>query len=174
MSNNRAMDSTDDVSFTLTRTFDAPRDLVFKVWTDAEHLKQWWGPKGMALEIARFDLRPGGIFLYSNRMANGFVMWGRFVFQEIVPPERLVFVTSFTDEQGNPIDSPILPNWPREVLSTIEFSEQDGKTTLSMRGTPLNASELERQTFAGMHASLRGGWKGTFEQLENYLAQAQA
>ena len=85
-----------------------------------------------------------------------------------------MFITSFTDEQGNPIASPILPNWPRDVLSTIEFSEQDGKTTLTMRGKPVNASELERQTFASRHGSLRGGWKGTFEQLDDYLARVQA
>src|SRR5437867_1034411 len=79
-----------DESFTLTRTFDAPRELVFKVWTEAEHLKHWWGPKGMTMLVTRLDLRPGGMFHYSMRTSDGREMWGRFIFREIVPPERIV------------------------------------------------------------------------------------
>jgi uncharacterized protein YndB with AHSA1/START domain len=163
-----------DESFTLTRTFDAPRELVFKVWTEAEHLKHWWGPKGMTMLVTRLDLRPGGMFHYSMRTPDGREMWGRFIFREIVPPERIVFVSAFADEHGNAIPSPFLPDWPLEVLNTLLFSEQDGKATLTMRGSPLNASDVQRKAFGSAHASLRGGFKGTFDQLDEYLARVQA
>ncbi len=78
--------------FVITRTFDAPRDLVFKAWTEAERLAQWWGPKGCNITVSKLELRPGGTFLYSMKMSNGPAMWGKFVYREIVAPERLVFV----------------------------------------------------------------------------------
>jgi uncharacterized protein YndB with AHSA1/START domain len=74
----------------ITRTFDAPRELVFKAWTDPEHLQHWWGPKGFTFDVAKLDFRPGGIFHYSMRSPDGHVMWGKFVYREIVEPEKIV------------------------------------------------------------------------------------
>ncbi len=81
--------------FTLSRTFKAPRALVWKAFTEAEHLGKWWGPKGMAIHVATFDFRPGGQFHYSMTAPDGASMWGKFLYREIVPQERVVFVNCF-------------------------------------------------------------------------------
>src|SRR5580700_3871342 len=100
---------------TLTRVLNAPQELVFKAWTEAKSLAQWWGPKGFTLNVAKLDFRPGGQFLYSMNDSNGFEMWGKFVYHEIEAPERLVFVNSFSDKEGNTIRAPFSATWPLEV-----------------------------------------------------------
>ncbi len=156
----------------ITRDFAAPRDLVFKAFTEAERLAQWWGPKGFGMAVAKLELRPGGLFHYSMRPPNGTEMWGRFVYREIVPPERLVFISSFADEQGNPTPNPFTPGWPLEVLNIVTFAEHDGQTTVVLQGGPLNATAAERQLFADSTKSMQQGFDGTFEQLDAYLVAA--
>jgi uncharacterized protein YndB with AHSA1/START domain len=156
--------------FVISRTFDAPRELVFKAWTEAERLAKWWGPKGFVLTACALDLRPGGAFHYGMRAPNGGEMWGKWVFREVTPPERLVFVSSFSDAAGGTTRAPFPGEFPVEVLSTVTFTESDGKTTLTLRGVPLNATAAERAFFAGMHDSMRGGWGGTLDQLAAFLA----
>ena len=158
--------------FTITRVFDAPRELVWKAVTEPERMIRWWGPKGFTMQVARLDLRPGGVFHYGMRSPGGSVMWGRFVYHEIVAPERLVFVNSFSDEQGSATRNPYSAIWPLEVFNTWSLSEQDGKTTLTLRGRPFNASAAEEQAFRQGHASMQGGFKGTLDQLADYLAEA--
>lgn len=159
--------------FVISRTFDAPRDLVWKVHTEAEHLKHWWGPKGFKCTVRKLDLRPGGTFLYHLQAADGSDMWGKFVFREVVPQERLVFIVSFSDEQGGVTRHPMAPVWPLETLSTLTFAEQNGKTTLTVRWAPHTATEAEREAFAEGHGSMTQGWTGTLDQLTDYLAQIQ-
>jgi uncharacterized protein YndB with AHSA1/START domain len=162
--------------FVITRVFDAPRELMFKTWTESERLAQWWGPKGstmLSYKIdLRIDLRPGGDFHYGMRSPDGRDMWGKWVFREIVVPQRLVFVVSFSDEEGTPIRHPFAQDWPLEVLSTLTFTEHEGRTTLTMQGVPLNATEAERKTFESAHESMQKGWTGTLDQLAEYLAKA--
>ncbi len=85
--------------FVISRLFNAPRERVFKAWTDAAEMKKWWGPKGFKMLVSKVDLRPGGIFLYGMESPTGQSMWGKFVYREIVKPEKLLFVVSFSDEQ---------------------------------------------------------------------------
>lgn len=158
--------------FVITREFDAPRDLVFKAWTEPERLAQWWGPKGFTMISTKIDLRPGGFFHYGMKSPDGQEMWGKFVYREIVPPERMVFVISFSDEGGGVTRHPFSATWPLEVINTLTFSEHDGKTTLTLRGGPINATEDERATFKAGHASMQQGFKGTFDQLAEYLARS--
>lgn len=155
--------------FVITREFDAPRDLVWRAHTEVERLKVWWGPKGFTMLTARLDLRPGGMFHYGMKSADGHVMWGKFIYREIVPQERLVFVVSFSDEKGGTTRHFLSPTWPLEVLNNLTLSERGGKTTLTLRGGPINASAEERKTFHDGFASMRQGFKGTLDQLEEYL-----
>ncbi|GAA5345610.1 uncharacterized protein YndB with AHSA1/START domain [Planifilum fimeticola] len=155
----------------IARTFDAPRELVFKAFTDPEHLKHWWGPKGLTISVAKFDLRPGGIFLYSQQSPGGEVLWGKFVYREIVEPERLVYTNSFSDEEGNTVRAPFSPTWPLEILNTLTFAEHGGKTTLTMRGMPVSATEEELETFKEAHDMVRKGFAGTLDQLADYLSK---
>jgi uncharacterized protein YndB with AHSA1/START domain len=169
VANNR--ETQDKVEFVYTRVFNAPRELIFKVWSEVDHLKNWWGPKGFVWETARLDFRPGGALHYSMRSPEGLEMWGKFEYREIEAPEKIVFVNSFSDPEGNKIRAPFSPTFPLEVLNILTFTENEGKTTLTLRGCPINASEEERNTYEGMFESLKQGFGGTFDQLSDYLAK---
>lgn len=156
--------------FVLVRTFDAPRELVWRVWTDPEHLKRWFGPKGFTMPTCSMELRPGGVFHYAMKSADGHEMWGRWTFLEIVPPEKLVVVVAFSDAKGGVTRHPLSATWPLETLSTTTFIEHAGKTTLTLHWSAYNATEVERQTFDSSHDGMTQGWGGTMAQLEAYLA----
>ena len=155
----------------ITRVLDAPIDLVFKTITKAEHLAHWWGTKGLKLVVLQLDLRVGGVFHYSMETENGQKMWGKFVYREIDEPNRIVFVNSFADEQGNSIRAPFSPVWPLEILNSCTFSEQNGKTLLTLRGAPINATDEEVKLFESMKTSMQQGFSGTFDQLTEYLTK---
>jgi uncharacterized protein YndB with AHSA1/START domain len=159
--------------FSITRVFDAPRELVWKAFTESERLMRWWGPKGFTMRVAKLDLRPGGVFHYGMRSPDGRDMWGKFVYREIAAPERLVFVNSFSDEASNVTRHPFSPTWPLEILNTMTLSEHGGKTTLTISGSPINATEEERKTFEAGRDSMKQGFTGTLEQLANYLASVR-
>ncbi|GIP41241.1 ATPase [Paenibacillus sp. J31TS4] len=154
----------------LSRVYDAPRELVYKMWTDPEHFGKWWGPKGFTLKVAKMDVRPGGMFLGSQHSPQGHVMWGKFVYQEVAAPDKLVFLQSFSDEDGNTVRAPFDPNWPLEILNILTFAEENGKTVLTMQGGPVNASEQELAAFNGMAPMVQQGLGGTFDQLADHLA----
>lgn len=162
----------DAETFVISRVFDAPRDRVWKAWTEAEHLKQWWGPKGFAVERCAMDLRPGGLFHYGLRAPGGGVLWGRWDMREVAAPERLVFVASFSDEAGGVTRNPWAADWPLRTLSTVSFAEQGGRTEVRATGTALDATDAERAAFAAGFDSMRQGWTGTFDQLDAHLARA--
>jgi uncharacterized protein YndB with AHSA1/START domain len=171
MSNNQ---TTGD-AFIISRVFDAPRDLLWKCFTDPEHMKHWWGPKGVKVIASKMDLRPGGTYLYGMQMPDGNVMWGKFVYREIRPPEKLIFINSFSDEYGGLSRHPMAPTWPLEMLSVFTFEEQPGgKSKFTVQWSPHNATAEEQQTFDAGHASMTGGWSGTLGQLADYLVKAQA
>jgi len=155
--------------FVTTGIFDAPRELVFSAWTEVEHLKKWFGPKGFTIPVAKLNLVPGGTFHYCMRAATGTEMWGKWTFREIVAPERLVLVNIFSNKHGNPIRHPFVENWPLEMLSTATFSEIDGMTLVRIAWIPIHASLTERQAFEDAREGMQEGWSGTFEQLREYL-----
>jgi uncharacterized protein YndB with AHSA1/START domain len=157
--------------FVIARVFAAPRELVWQALTECEHLRQWWGPVGFTMHTCTIDLRPGGRFLYGMRSPDGQDLWGKFVYREIVPPERLDFLSAFADAAGNTVRAPFGSAWPLEVLSTWTLSEEGGRTTLTIRSTPFDATEPERQAFAAGFDSMRQGFAGTFDQLAAYLAK---
>ena len=158
--------------FVLTRVFDASRDLVFKAWTERERMNQWSGPKGVAISHSTFDLRPGGMLHYCVKTPDGHKMWGKWAIREVVTPQRLVFVTSFSDAAGGLTRHPMSATWPLEMLSTVTFDEKDGKTLLTIEWLPLNPTEVERTTFDEGHESMKMGWTGMLDKLADYLAGA--
>jgi len=157
--------------FVITRVFDAPRERVWQAWTEAERLKQWWGPKGFATHTCKVDLRPGGVFLYGMKSPDGADMWGKFVYRKIEAPKRLEFIVSFSDPKGGVTRHPSSPGWPLEILSTVSFEEQGGKTKVTVQWSPHNATEDERKTFDEGRASMQQGWGGTFDQFAAYLSK---
>lgn len=157
----------------LSRVMDAPRDLVWRAWSDAEALAQWWGPKDFPTRVEKLDFRPGGVFHYCMQTPDG-EMWGKFVYREIEPPQRLVFVLSFADAQGNTVRAPFSDTHPLEILSDVTFTEENGKTTILMRGGPWNATEAERQSYQAMLQNMQQGTNATLDQLAQYLVGIRA
>jgi uncharacterized protein YndB with AHSA1/START domain len=101
-------------------------------------------------------------------------MWGRMVYREIVPPAKIVFINSFSDENGGLTRHPMAPNWPIEMLSVFTFEEQqDGKTKFTVRWSPLDPTAEEQRSFDTGHASMTQGWTGTIDKLDAYLANNQ-
>lgn len=173
------MSSTDTVApsadFVTSRVFDAPRELVWKCFTEPERMQQWWGPKDVKVVRSEMDFRVGGTYLYGMQTPDGSIMWGRQVYREIVPPEKIVFINSFSDKQGGLSRHPMAPTWPIEMLSIFTFEEvAGGKTKFTVRWSPHNATEEERKTFDAGHASMTQGWGGTLEKLKDYLAKGKS
>ncbi len=159
--------------FVLSRVFDAPRSTLWQCFTDPERMKQWWGPKGFTVIASNMDLRPGGTYHYGLKAPDGVPMWGKFVYREIVPQQRLVMVSSFSDAAGGVTRHPMAPTWPLQTLSTFSFEDVgDGNTRFTVRWSPLDPTAEERETFDSAHDNMRQGWTGTMDQLAAYLARA--
>ena len=156
--------------FTISRTFNAPGEVVWKALTTEDELKQWFGPKGMTTSYAKLDLRPGGLYHYCLSGPNGAEVWGRWLIREVVPPERLVVISSFSNKDGEVSTHPMAPTWPRQTLSTTTLTESGGKTTMHLQWEAHEATDLEQITFDAGHESMTQGWGGTMDRLEEYLA----
>ena len=138
-----------DKPFVISRDFDAPRELVWKSWTEPERLKHWWGPKGFVVHTCKVDLRPGGRFHYGMSAPDGSDMWGRFVYREIDPPRRLVFIDGFANEDGTPND-----DFPRnEGRVTIEPIEA-GRTRMSIQSRFPSTEAMQQVLGMGMEEGL--------------------
>jgi uncharacterized protein YndB with AHSA1/START domain len=144
----------------MTRVFDAPRELVFKVWTETQHVAQWWGPKRFTNPVCEMDVRVGGAIRIHMRAPDGVVYPMTGVFQEIVVPERLVFVSSALDDKGNSMF---------DVLSTVTFADERGKTALTLQLRVIKATAQAPQYLKGMEM----GWTQSLDRLGEHLATAQ-
>jgi uncharacterized protein YndB with AHSA1/START domain len=164
---NRPADDSSDREIVITRVFDAPRELVFKAWTDPARLMRWWAPKGCTTPVCKVDLRPGGAFHYCMRLPEGREIWGMGTYREIVAPERIVYTDAFADAQGNrvpPTHYGMSASHPAETLVTVTLSEQDGKTKLTLRHTiPESVEERE---------GTQQGWNEMMDRLAEELANA--
>lgn len=142
----------------ITRIFDAPREMVFRAWTEVEQLAQWWGPEGFTNPACQIDVRPGGVIYIEMRGPDGttYPMGG--TFHEVVPPERLVFTsTALVDDSGNPQ----LVN-----LNTITFEEHNGKTKLTVHVRVMKATPAAAPALAGMDM----GWNQSLDRLAMFVA----
>lgn len=170
MSNAATARAPADSTFELTRDFAAAPERMWKAWTEPDELRRWWGPKGFPPTHCRVDLRRGGVFHYGLAMPDGGVIWGKWVYTEIVPNRRIESVQAFSDEHaGEPTRHPWEPDWPLETHTELDFAPIDGGTRLTVRWTPVNASEREIRRFRDGHGECREGWTGTLDQLEEWL-----
>jgi uncharacterized protein YndB with AHSA1/START domain len=159
--------------FVITRMFDAPRDKVWRCFTEPERMKEWFGPKGSTVVESHMDFRVGGTYLGALRSGDGPVMWAKFVYREIVTPERLVWVHTFSDAAGGLTRHPLSPTWPLQLLTTVTFEDAGaGKTKVTLRWSPLDATDEEQKTFDASLDGCHAGWSGSFEQLDAYLLRA--
>jgi uncharacterized protein YndB with AHSA1/START domain len=144
---------------TITRILDAPRELVFKAWTEPEHLMRWWGPHCFTNPACEVDLRPGGKWRIVMRAPDGTEYPCGGVYREIVPPERLVFTNNAFDQQGTPL---------LEGLTTVTFLEVGDKTKLVLETRAVGLVSYAAQMLAGMEA----GWTQSLEKLAEFVAQS--
>jgi uncharacterized protein YndB with AHSA1/START domain len=159
----------DDNAFVITRELNAPRQLVYDVWTNAKHLAAWWGPTGYAIEVKALNFAPGGKFHYRMLSDKGHEMWGIFNYREIISPEKIVFTNSFSDPEGNITRAPFGVQFPLEVLIQVYFEELGDKTRVVLKSGPIRADEEEMTVFKDFFASMQTGFGGTFDQLADYL-----
>ena len=155
--------------YKLDRVFDAPRELVWKAWTDPEILPRWYGPNVETI-IHGFDLKPGGAWLNEMRWGDK-ADFSKMVFQEVTPPEKLVWLHHSADGDWNIISNPMMPNWPKTLLTTITFVEQGDQTTVQLRQVPVDATEAEAACFAEMMSNMDGGWGSGYAILDGILAE---
>jgi len=144
----------------ITRVFDAPRELVWKAWTEPEYIKKWWGPKNFTAPVVKIDLRVGGKYLYSMRGPDGKDYWGTGVYRDIVPMERLVSTDSFADDKGNVVPAShygMTGDWPLELLVTMTLEEIGGKTRMTLRHEGIPAGMMREMT--------ETGWSESFDKL---------
>ncbi len=142
----------------ITRTFNAPRELVWKAWTVPEHLMKWWGPKDFTSPVCKMDLRVGGKFLFCMQLkSDGKNYFSTGTYMEIIPFEKLVYTDSFADENGNVVSSTQhgLPDgFPPQMLVTITLEELNGKTIMTVRQVGMPAGKMKEMAFIGWNQSL--------------------
>lgn len=154
----------------LERTFDAPRDLVFKMFKEPEHLKHWWGPNGWELPVCEIDFRAGGVWHYCMKCMDrnqgeyyGMESWGKVVYKEIIEPEKIIYIDYFSDAEGN-----INEDMPSTEI-TLEFIDLDGKTKLVNRAEYGSAEALNTVMDMGMLEGITETWN----RLEEHLSEIQ-
>jgi uncharacterized protein YndB with AHSA1/START domain len=150
-----------DRELTLTRVLDAPRELVFRMWTDPQHVAQWWGPMGFTNPVCEMDARPGGALRIVMRAPDGtdYPMTG--TYREVVAPERLVFTNSAVDADGNAL---------LDGMTIVTFAEHDGKTELTVQTRAVALVPLAKRMLEGMDA----GWRQTLDRLEGHVRDESA
>lgn len=156
----------------ISRVFDAPRELVWKAWTDCTYVTRWWGPKGFTAPFCKNDIRVGGKSLYAMRAPmgkevwSGKTIWSTGIYREVVPSKRIVTTDSFADEMGNVVPATqygMNPDFPLELLVTVTFEDYEGKTQLTLHhvGFP---SEADRD-------GAREGWNESLDKFAKVIAE---
>jgi uncharacterized protein YndB with AHSA1/START domain len=145
---------TADREIVTTRTFEAPRDLVFKMWTDRRHIEQWWGPNGFTTTIQEMDVRPGGMWRFVMHGPDGTDYQNRITYEEVVEPERLVYAHGDDNE-------------PEQFRGIVTFEDEEGKTRLTLRTIFASAEERDRVV---REVGAIDGAKQTLGRLAEYLA----
>ena len=153
-SNKLEVSTPSDTEIRMTRTFDAPRDLVFEAHSSAEHIKNWWGPRKYEVVSAEYDFRPGGKWRILHRGPEGDEHGFRGEFKEIVPPERIVWTFEYEGAPG------------QIAVETMTLEEHDGKTTLTVMS---DAGSKEARDGV-LESGMQEGAAETYDRLDDYLA----
>jgi len=158
------MSETNSNDLVIVRVFDAPREMVWKFWTDPEKMKKWWGPKPFTAPFINIDFRVDGKYLYCMRSPDNQDFWSAGTYKQIVPMEKIVCTDSFADKNGKIIsanDYGLEGEWPKELTVTVTFEDMNGKTKMTMRQEGLPTEKMKEQT--------QEGWTTSFDKLEETL-----
>ena len=159
------MDSIDRNQIIVSRSFNAPLELLWKAWTEPEQFMKWYGPKGFTAPTCEIDLKVGGRHLWSMQSPDGMQMYYTGTYKEIVPMERLVYTDGMCDEDGNLMDPSTMgmpEDSPMSMDVIVTFIHVDGKTTVTVSHIGFG----EGGERAGM------GWEQAFDKLDDILAEA--
>ncbi len=152
----------------ITRVFDAPRELVWRAWTDPEYFQRWWGPKDFTSPVCRMDLRVGGKYLWCMRSSDGKDYYTTGVFKEIVKPERIVYTDCFADQDGNVVSAEhygLPPGFPLESYVYVTLVEEAGQTKVTLRHVGLPTGDMFDMT--------GHGWNESFDKLAISLEKSK-
>lgn len=160
-------------TFYINRTFEAPLDVMFEMWTNPEHLARWVPPTGFTMNYIKADIRPGGSSFYMMTNGGDIKMYGRANYLEIQKPHRLTYTQQFCDENGKISRHPLAPTWPETMLTTVTLTEESpGKTRVTICWeTHGSVTPIELETFVKGRAGMTQGWTGSLDKLEDYLAK---
>ena len=159
--------------YVLDRVFDAPREMVWRAWTDPELLHRWYGP-GAETIIHKFDLKPGGMWLNEMKWGDN-SNFQKVVFQEVTQPEKMVWHHySSTDSDWNSTPNPMMADWPRLLLTTVTFEDKGEKTNVRLTQIPLEGTDAEIACFAGAMAGMDKGWGSGYAIMDELLVGLQA
>ena len=154
-------------TYVLEREFDAPPELVWRAWTEPELLSRWYGPR-VETVVHRLDLKPGGLWLLEMRMGGSY-NYQRVEYTEVSPPERLVWLHSVSDADWNVTANPMMPDWPRVLLSTLILEDAGGRTRMRFTWAPHEAREAEIAGFAKAMDGMGRGWEAGMKLLADIL-----
>ena len=164
---------TPEREFVIFRIFDAPREAVFKAWTDPKCLALWWGPKGFTNPICELDVRPGGVYRIVMRSIEGVDYPVKGVYREVIKPERLVMTIDCSEHPAEWHDL-VKPDRARgednpagEMLGTVIFEDIGGRTKLTVR-THFQSTAIRD---AMLKLGMSEGWSQSFDRLADYLAR---
>ncbi len=153
--------------FFITRTFDAPIERLYEMWTDPEHLAQWLPPTGATMQFLRTEPRVGGVSFYKMTAANGAVMHGRVKYLALEKPRHILYAQQFCDDRERVIRPPFFSNWPQTMLTTVELvSEDTDRTRVTVRWEPQDATAADIAEFIKQRGGMTMGWTGSFDKLE--------
>jgi uncharacterized protein YndB with AHSA1/START domain len=157
--------------FVINRSFDAPIEKVFSVWTEPKHLAQWLAPKGFTMEFLKADIRTGGSSMYMMTDGQNIKMYGQAKYVSVKPTTELVYSQQFCDAKGNVSRHPMAPTWPETMRTTVTFAaEGPSQTRVTVRWqVEGKATKEEMETFIKGRAGMTQGWTGSFDKLEDYL-----
>ena len=157
--------------FVINRSFDAPLDLMFDMWTKPEHFSKWLPPIGMTMKFLRADIKAGGEGFYAMEGGDGLKMYGKVKYILIQKPDTLVYTQQFSDEMENITRHPLAPTWPETMLTTVKLTEEGPdrtRVTLTWEAYGKVTPE-ELATFASAKAGMTMGWTGSFDKLEDLI-----
>lgn len=157
--------------FVICRTFDAPIELMFEVWTNPNHFSKWLPPTGFEMEFIRADIKEGGSTFWVMSNNAGVKMYGRAEYLKIRKPDLIVYTQQFCDEKENLSRHPMAQTWPATMLTTIQLvPEEPGQTRVNVTWECYGETTREElEAFIKERGGMTIGWTGSFDKLENYL-----
>ena len=157
--NNESATKAPQTAIIIKRKFSLPLSKVWQAWTDPQTFKKWWGPKEFSCPYCSIHLREGGTYFNAMRGPGGKDVWSTGVYKEIIPNQKIVYTDSFADNRGNIVAAGYyhMPDMPMELLVSINFKEEDGKTIMLLKHEGIPEQ---------MRDECEKGWQSSFDKLE--------